>query len=112
MSRLRPRRFKGGFSLTALVVVLLSVMAAARAGEGSNALQESPRQKDGAEIYIERGNNLTRAGRFEEAVEAYRQAIRLDAEAAPAPGNLGHVYTRLGRYAEAAEPLKEAGRLL
>jgi superkiller protein 3 len=58
-----------------------------------------------------RGNQLVNAGRREEAVAAYREAIRADPKNAEAWNNLGCVLGELGRMAEAAAALEEALRL-
>jgi Ca-activated chloride channel family protein len=55
---------------------------------------------------VERGNRLYREGRYAEAVEAYRSALR-DGEDSPAlQYNLGTALLRIGRYAEAERHLQ------
>lgn len=57
---------------------------------------------------LERGNRLYREGRYEEAVEAYLEALA-DGEASPVLHyNLGTALLRLGRYDEAERHLRQA----
>jgi Ca-activated chloride channel family protein len=54
---------------------------------------------------VERGNRLYRAGRYAEAVEEYRAALRDGDDSAALRYNLGTALLRLGRYAlEAVDP--------
>ncbi|MCM3901381.1 MAG: tetratricopeptide repeat protein [Pyrinomonadaceae bacterium] len=62
--------------------------------------------KNYAETLIEEGNRWAKAGRWPEAVEAYKRAVELDPCVALAYGNLGDAYTQLGRYQEASASLQ------
>ena len=53
-------------------------------------------------------NNL---GRYTEAVDAFRQAIKIDPRNIEAYCNLGTVYGQLGRYTEAIDTLRQAAQL-
>lgn len=57
---------------------------------------------------VERGNRLYRAGKYAEAVEEYRAALRDGDESPALRYNLGTALLRLGRYAEAEEQLQAA----
>lgn len=57
---------------------------------------------------LERGNRHFRAGRYDEAVEAYQAALEDGEDSAVLRYNLGTALLRLGRYAEAEEQLKAA----
>jgi tetratricopeptide (TPR) repeat protein len=52
-----------------------------------------------------------RLGRYQEAVNAYKEVVRLEPDLAEAGGGLGAAYSNLGRYQEAVEANKEALRL-
>ena len=47
-------------------------------------------------------------GRYTEAVEVYKQAIRINPDYAEAHGGLGAAYGNLGRYTESVKALKQA----
>src|SRR5689334_10433850 len=67
---------------------------------------QSDPAKDAARVAAS-GDADRRAGRFEEAVAAYRQALAIDPVCLPARRGLGQVFDLMGRYADArAEYLK------
>ena len=57
---------------------------------------------------VERGNRLYRAGRYAEAVEAYREALADGEDSPQLQYNLGTALLRLGRYQEAQAHLQRA----
>jgi Ca-activated chloride channel family protein len=57
---------------------------------------------------VERGNRLYRAGRYAEAVEAYREALADGEDSPQLQYNLGTALLRLGRYDEAQSHLQRA----
>lgn len=57
---------------------------------------------------VERGNRLFRAGRYAEAVEAYRSALENGTDTPVLRYNLGTALLKLGRYGEAEEQLRAA----
>jgi Ca-activated chloride channel homolog len=57
---------------------------------------------------LEKGNRLYRAGRYAEAVEAYRAALRSGDDSPQLQYNLGTALLRLGRYDEAERHLRGA----
>lgn len=60
-----------------------------------------------AKGWFQKGNELSRESRFEEAVAAYQESIKLRATSPVAHYNLGIAYKRLGNYEEAAKALKQ-----
>ena len=50
-------------------------------------------------------------GRYQDAVEALKRAIRIQPDLAEVHYNLGNAYQRLGRYQDAVEPYKQALRI-
>ena len=59
-------------------------------------------------VYNNFGVAYGNLGRYNEAVEAYRQAIRIKPDYAEAYRDLGAAYDNLGRYQEAVEAFKQA----
>jgi tetratricopeptide (TPR) repeat protein len=79
--------------------------------EGAVRATGRPAAPGTAQSAYERGNALARSGRRDEAVAAYREAIRLDPAFAEAWHNLGAALGELGRLAEAEAALEQALRL-
>ncbi len=94
MKRLRVLR--NSFLALAIFAVSVSILA------GQNIAQES---RD-AQSYFNKGVAHQQAGRHQEAIEAYKQAIKIQPDALSAYLNLGLVYGALGRYEEAIEATK------
>lgn len=67
--------------------------------------------RNGALKYFRTGAVYLNSGRYEEAVKAYREAVRLNPEFAEAYNNLGVSLTRLKKYEEAIECFHQAIRL-
>jgi tetratricopeptide (TPR) repeat protein len=59
-------------------------------------------------VSVERGNRLFRAGKYADAVEAYRAALADGEESPTLRYNLGTALLKLGRYEEAEEQLRAA----
>ena len=66
---------------------------------------------DNARAYYNWGRTLAAVDRLDEAVEAYRESVRLDPFYASAYYNLGNVLAQLEQYDQAAEALQETLRL-
>jgi tetratricopeptide (TPR) repeat protein len=64
-----------------------------------------------AESYVAEGDGLAAARAYDKAIDAYRQAIRLNPVLAAAYHGLGASFLNMGRPADAIEPLKAAVRL-
>lgn len=64
-----------------------------------------------AEQYVAEGHRAAQERQFDKAVDAYRQAIRLDPNLAAAYHGLGSAYVNMGRAADALEPMRTAARL-
>jgi Flp pilus assembly protein TadD len=74
--------------------------------------QDTVRKIPGSpEPHNDYANALREAGRFPEAVEEYRQALRLKPDYMSAHNNLGTLLAELGRFEEAERHLQEALRL-
>jgi predicted O-linked N-acetylglucosamine transferase (SPINDLY family) len=65
---------------------------------------------DDAEVYFQRGRNLTEQGKYEEAATNYRQALRQRPGSAGAHNNLGNIFLRLGKLTEAVDCFRQALR--
>ncbi len=61
-----------------------------------------------AQEYLWRGYQAVAAGKYEQAVEAYKQAIELNPDSARAYNNLGNLHYRLGEYSQAIETYQAA----
>ena len=68
-------------------------------------------EPDSAPAWVGLGEAYGQLGRHREAIEAYREALRLKPDSAPAWFNLGLAYGELGRHREAIEAYREALRL-
>jgi len=68
-------------------------------------------QPDSAEAWYDSANSYYSLGRYQEAMEAYKQAIKLKPDNADAHHNLGLTYDRLGRYQEGMEAYNQAIKL-
>ncbi len=60
---------------------------------------------------VEEGNKYAGERQYDQAVDAYRQAIKLDPTLAAAYHGLGRVYVNMGRAADALGPMRTAVRL-
>jgi tetratricopeptide (TPR) repeat protein len=61
--------------------------------------------------FVEQGNRYAQEKQYDQAVDAYRQAIKLDPNLAAAYHGLGRVYVNMGRAADALGPMRTAVRL-
>jgi tetratricopeptide (TPR) repeat protein len=66
------------------------------------------RPKDAAIKQYNRGIELISQGRLQEAIEAYKQAIRISPRFAEAHNNLGNVYGKLGDHRSAVQAYTQA----
>ncbi len=73
---------------------------------GAHGAREAP-SRDAA-TYVNRGNELARRGRFEEAEKDYRRALALEPGLAEAHRNLGTLLLETGRSSEALESCRQA----
>ena len=64
-----------------------------------------------AEQYAEEGNKYASERQYDKAVDAYREAIKLNPNLAAAYHGLGASYMSMGRLVDALEPMKTAVRL-
>src|SRR5918912_1083641 len=78
---------------------------------GPRPVQTARNTEAEADAFNDRGDTLYDAGQYEPAIEAYKQAVRLDPDFAEAYESLGDAYLHLNRNQEAAEAYKQAVRL-
>ncbi|MEM7440923.1 MAG: sulfotransferase [Pseudomonadota bacterium] len=78
------------------------------AGAVAMADQLTDAFRDEAFVHNIRGIALTHLGESDEAVKAYRWAVKLDPGFIDALGNLGALYTQMGRFEEAEKTLRKA----
>lgn len=69
-----------------------------------------PLKEDAGSAFLA-GRSFEADGKFKEAVEAYKNAARINPDYAEAYVHLGLVYYRLGRYAEAVDAYKQVIKL-
>jgi len=74
-------------------------------------LQQNAATEGSAEAHCKLGHACGRAGRYEQAVEAFLRATSMDPNNATAYLSLGVSYDRLGRYLEAIDAYERAVRL-
>ena len=79
-----------------------SAQVVQEAGRAATPLQES------AETYLKEGTQFLQLRRYDKAIESFKNAIRLQADLAPAHLGLGSAYLQLGSYSEAVECVKRA----
>src|SRR6478672_11642841 len=60
---------------------------------------------------VQEGNRYADARQYDQAVDAYRQAIKLDPNLAAAYHGLGRVYVNMGRPTDALGPMRSAIRI-
>jgi Ca-activated chloride channel family protein len=84
-----------------LLIVALSLIAFSPAPP-ANAQQDDP------STYNTRGLELYKAAKYADAVNLYKQAIKLKKDYAEAHMNLGDAYLRLGEFKKAIESYKQA----
>jgi Flp pilus assembly protein TadD len=97
-----PQHWKSHNNLALASIDLGELEVAEAHYRDSLAIKEQPA------IYNDLGFVLEREGLLDEAVEAYRKAVKLDPESASAHYNLGSSLARGGKFAEAESPLRTA----
>ena len=73
-----------------------------------SATQTAHAQPSTAESFVAEGNRLAQERQYDKAVDAFKQALRIDPEMAAAHLGLGSTYHNMGRLADALGPLTAA----
>jgi len=94
-----------GFALTFMITLLCAANGDSRAQNSDTTTPVT------AEQFVGVGNKYALAKQYDQAVDAYRNAIKLKPELAAAHHGLGSVYVNMGRNADALEHLRTAARL-
>ncbi len=61
--------------------------------------------------HLDIGNAYYKSEKYQEAIESYKQALRIDPNDIEAHNNLGATYGNSGKYEEAIESFKQAIRI-
>lgn len=88
--------------------LLLTLLLGCCLAAASHAQTAGPQT---AEQYVAAGDNYARTRQYDQAVDAYRQAIKLNPNLAAAYHGLGRVYVSMGRPSDAATAMQTAVRL-
>jgi tetratricopeptide (TPR) repeat protein len=75
------------------------------------AAGQNPSPQRTAEFYFNQAEEYQRAGKLAEAVESFKQAIRLEPSMYAAYADMGIVYGQLGKHEESVNALKQAVQL-
>jgi tetratricopeptide (TPR) repeat protein len=105
---MEERRFHLPFHVLLLFYVLLLSVSSPAFASGRQAGSQG---RGSAERYFKAGVSYYEAGQYQQAIDAYILAVRLDPENADANYNLGMAYGSLGQYKEAIEAYKRAIRI-
>ena len=121
-TRLDPRHKEAHQSLAQVYLALGDPERAREHAELTHDLPDRTRMPDprlraqrpepvGSKAHSELGEALQRAGKLEEAIPHFREALRIKPESAVAHYNLGTILLRQGKTGEALEHLSQAVRL-
>ena len=78
---------------------------------GAQTPSAAPSPAMTAEQYVDEGNQYALTREYDKAIDAYRQAIKLNPNLAAAYHGLGATYNNMGRPGDSVEPLRTAVRL-
>lgn len=90
------------------ISLLITILCAAAGGAWAQSPDANPPAT--AERFVEAGNKHALAREYDQAIEAYRQALKLKPDLAAAHHGIGSVYVNLGRNDDALEHLRAAAR--
>lgn len=93
------------YRLSLILLLCSALMPPARAQTSVQSSLQTSAQ------YVEEGDKYAGERQYDQAVDAYRQAIKLDPNLAAAYHGLGRVYVNMGRAADALGPMRTAVRL-
>lgn len=65
-----------------------------------------------ADFYYTFGQDYRASGKYQEAIDAYKQAIKIKPDYADAYYNLGNAYVNSGEYQEAIDAYKQVNRIM
>jgi peptidoglycan/xylan/chitin deacetylase (PgdA/CDA1 family)/uncharacterized caspase-like protein len=83
-------------------------IAAAQSQQAASAVLESPRQKVSAATHLNRGDALFKEKRYQEALDEFLTAAKMDPRNALAANNVGFIYSKLQRFDESIEWTRKA----
>lgn len=106
---LKQQRHNNSFSRT-LRSVYIGLVCALLLGTSpsTNARSVALQESTDAAVYNAKGLELFKSGRYEEAVNSYKEAIKLKKDYAEAHYNLGDVYFKLNQFKQAIDAYKLA----
>src|SRR5262249_48912819 len=93
------------------IVLALMITLLCTAVEESRAQNSDATLPMTAEQFVAAGNKHALSKQYDQAVDAYQQALKLKPDLAAAYHGLGSAYVNMGRNAEALEYLRAATRL-
>lgn len=98
-------------SLLLLSASLLSPNINLGLGNGQKRSSVTQRPRSGAAAIVAEADSLADASKWSEAIAAYKRAIELDANYAPAYGGLGDAYLYSGKWEQALQAYQDEVRL-
>ena len=105
-----PPRRRAGRKLALTLISAVAAIGAMLVGSLWSAHKQTPHMSD-AEVCFTRGVELQREGKLDDAIAAYREAIRITPDFAESHFALGVALFRQGNRKQAIEPLREAIRI-
>ena len=99
------------FRRTILIVLFVFTVISAGSVYAQKRRNVQPRAQSRAAVLVDEANKLADERKWPEATDAYKLAIRVDPNYAPAHGGLGHAYLNAGNPEQALIAFKEQVRL-
>lgn len=95
----------------AIIVLILIVVASIAFIAPIVKTRRSSNNKTSVETHIKQGKAYTESGRYTDAIESYKQAIKIRSDDPQIHFDLGFAYGKVNRWEESAQSFKEAVRL-